>query len=125
MHDRRDDPPAPLPQIPVADKEAVTKQRRQRVAHLGRLALEAFVQRDKGLRDGIGAVAEKYPPVEHALRKKLMLEALLVEHGEEIAACRRDHRQKRQRLARALRIRRHKLAHRRDLASSPMAWPAP
>ena len=117
VDDRRDDPPAPLPQIAVADKEAVAEQRRQRMAHLRRLALKAFMQRDEGLRHRVGAVADKHPPVEQAGRKELILEAFVFENREQIAPRRREHRERRQRLARALRIRRHKLAHRPELAS--------
>ncbi len=84
MDDRRHNAPALLPQIPVADKEAVAEQRRQRMAHLRRLALKAFMHRDEGLRHGVGAVADEHPPVQEAGRKELIFEALLIEHREKV-----------------------------------------
>src|SRR5229473_2904162 len=86
MDDRRHNAATLLPQIPVADKKAVAEQRRQRVAHLRRFALKAFMHRDEGLRHGVGAVADEHPPVQEAGRKELIFEAFLVEHRESCGA---------------------------------------
>ena len=112
MHDRRDDAAPFLPGLAVADKEAVAEQWKQRVTHLRRLALEAVVQADEGLRHGVRAVADEQHAVEHAHAKKLVLEALLVEHGEEVAPRRAQDRQRSQGLAGTRRIGRHEMAHR-------------
>ncbi len=125
MHDRRDDPPPPLPQIAIADEKAVTQKRRQGMTHLWRLALKALMQGDKRLRHRIRAVADKDPPVEDAGRKELVFEALLVEHAEKIAARRGHQRQRPHRLARARRVGRDKGAHCAELAGWPIARQVP
>ena len=112
MHDGHDDGAALLPGPAVTDKEAIAEERVKRMPHLRRLALEAVMLGDKGLRHGIGAVAYEQPSPQHLHREQLVLEAFVVEGREKVAPHHAQHRERRQRLARPVRIGRYEMAHR-------------
>src|SRR5205814_3958410 len=85
MNDRRyNAPPAP-PRLAVADEQPVAEERRQPVAHLRALALEAVVMFDKGRSDRIRAVADEERARQQASRKHLPLEGALLPDCEEVA----------------------------------------
>src|SRR5215470_9528756 len=85
MDDRRDDAAAAAPGIAVADEEAVAEKWRQPVAHLRALSLEALVMLDKGLRDRIGAIADKQSARQQAGRKYFPLEGAFFPNFEEVS----------------------------------------
>jgi hypothetical protein len=107
IRERRDDAPTLSPGLAVADEEAVTEQREQRVAHLRGLALEAVMHGDEGLRDGVGAVADEHPAVQHTCRKELVLEGLFFPDRQVIAPRGGEQCQWRQCPGRPRRKRRH------------------
>src|SRR2546423_10429392 len=93
MHDGHDDGAALLPGPAVTDKEAIAEERVKRMPHLRRLALEAVMLGDKGLRHGIGAVAYEQPSPQHLHREQLVLEAFVVEGREEVTPHGAQHRE--------------------------------
>src|SRR5258708_9338434 len=103
MDDGRDDAPPAPPGIAVADEQTVAEERRQPMAHLRALALEAIVMFDKGRGDCIRAVADEQRARQHAGRKYLPLEATFFPDCEEIAPRETQCRKRRERLRRPLR----------------------
>lgn len=111
MHRRGDDAPPRRPGCAVANEQAVTQKRPQRMSHLRRFAFETVVTVDEGLGDGIRTVADEYRPRQHSGRKELVLESRFLPDREKVPARGAQRRQGGQRLARAFRKRRDEFAH--------------
>src|SRR6202142_645172 len=80
MHNGRDDAPSLAPGFAVADEQPVAEQRREREAHLRRLAFEAGVFLAEDELDRIRAVAEESLAHENLRPGKLELESIFFPH---------------------------------------------